>query len=94
MEASAFAQAGVLVFFSAFAPFLVLSGSGERFDFDPGGIVEPQGQLVAVDADLQRIAHRRVAHGRHLRTGNEPHVEEVLPQGTVAADSDDAGGLC
>ena len=63
-------------------------------DGDFGSIRLAHGQLVAVDAHLDGIAHRGVLDERDTHAGYDAHIQKMLPQGTVAADSDDAGGLC
>ena len=62
-------------------------------DGDFGSIRLAHGQLVAVNAHLDGIAHRGVLDERDTHAGNDAHIQKMLPQGTVAADSDDAGGL-
>ena len=60
---------------------------GER---DVGGVVAAQGELVAAQADLERVAHRGALHQRDLDAGREAHVEDVLAQrGLVAVDRRD-----
>ena len=57
------------------------------------GVRQPKRQLVAVDAQLHRVAHRRQLHQRDLRARNHAHVQKVLPQRALAAHGVDAGAL-
>ena len=43
-------------------------------------VVQTQGQLIAVDAQLHGVAHGRQLYQRDLRPGNQTHIQKVLPQ--------------
>ena len=57
-----------------------------RLDFDVRGVVKPQGQFIAVNAQLHRVAHRGELHQRDCRAGDHAHIQKVLPQRAFAAD--------
>ena len=65
----------------------------DRRDLDLFCIRKTQCQLIAVEPELERVAHRRIFHRRDLCPGDEPHVEKMLPQRTVAADFADLYSL-
>ena len=60
--------------------------SRHRLNFNFFGICQTQGQLVAVDAKLHRVAHRCKFYQGDLCAGNDTHVQEVLTQGAFATD--------
>ena len=60
-------------------------------DRDLRSIVLAQRELVAVDAVLERVAHRRGLHERDGRAGDDAHVEEVLAQRALTAHGSDNG---
>ena len=93
MEAPAFAETGVLIAQIRDLFFLFRAFFGQRSDADLPGLVQAESQLVAVDADLQGVAHRRVLDHGHFGTGNDPHVEKMLAQRALAADFGHCGGL-
>ena len=62
-------------------------------DRDLFRVGKTQRQLIAVDAQLHRVAHRRKLDHRRLRAGDDPHVQKMLPQGAFAAHGFDASGL-
>ena len=43
-------------------------------------VVQTQGQLIAVDAQLHGVAHGRQLYQRDLRPGDQTHIQKVLPQ--------------
>ncbi len=49
-----------------------------KLDFDFGGVVFAQRQLIAMDTEFQRIAERGALHELHPCPWNYAHVEEVL----------------
>ena len=52
-----------------------------------------QCQLIAVQAQLHRVAHRGQLDHRHLDAGDQTHVQKMLAQCAFSADRDDAGTL-
>ena len=44
-------------------------------------LVHAQRQTVAVHQKLHGVAHGGISDEGHLRTGNDPHIQEVLAQG-------------
>ena len=54
-----------------FFSFLLL---WDRLHVDLCGFAKTQGQRIAVDTDLHRIAQRRVFEHRHFRPGNHSHI--------------------
>ena len=73
--------AGKLVFFTQLflaldiGFFLVLI-----HELNGGGIAFAQGERVAAQVQLHRVAHRRKFNKPHLRTGREPHIGELPKQ--------------
>ena len=47
---------------------------------DVRGVVLAQGELVAAQANLQRVAHGGAFHERDLHAGRKAHVQDVLAQ--------------
>ena len=91
--ASALAEARVLHRLFTFCRRLFRRRGFGQSDPDAGGIVQPERQLVAVDAQLHRVAHRGKFDQRDLLTGDQPHVQKMLPQSAFAAHSPDHGSL-
>ena len=46
-----------------------------------------------MDAQLHRVAHRGKFDQRDLLTGDQPHIQKMLPQSAFAAHGPDHGGL-
>ena len=42
-------------------------------------------KLITMNAELDRIAHRSVLNESHLHTGDNSHVQKVLPQRTLSS---------
>ena len=63
------------------------------FDFNPPGFLQPQSQLVAPQRDLHRVSHGGNLLEHDLRLGGQPHVQQMVPQGAVAAHRPDECGL-
>ena len=91
VELAALAQTGMVAVVFFLRGFLLLFR--QRFDFDFFRVGKPQRQLVAVERQLHRIAHRRQLDERDPRAGNHAHVQKMLPQPALAADGGDNGGL-
>ena len=51
---------------------------------DARGVGSAQRELVAAQANLERVAHGGVLHHGHFGAGGEPHIEDVLPQDGIA----------
>ena len=66
-------------------------GTRRRGDCDPGRIVQTQRQLVPMDLQFHRVAHGRKFHQRDPLAGDQPHIQKMLPQGTLPANSIDHG---
>ena len=58
----------------------------QGLDPDLRRVCEAQRQLIAVNAKLHRVAHRRELHQLHPRAGDDAHIEKMLPQRALAAD--------
>ena len=92
MEPPSFAQTVMLVH----DPRIALSlrnGCGNRAHFDLACVVKPERQLITMETDLHRIAHRRILHDLYLCAGDDPHIEKMLTQRAAAAHLHHAGGL-
>ena len=50
-------------------------------------VVQTQGQLIAVDAQLHGVAHGRQLYQRDLYPGDQTHIQKVLPQCARTAHS-------
>ncbi len=72
----------VLVADEGFAGFVVID------HFDQIRLFAPEGNLVTDDFVFNRIPERCVQHHRHLLPLDEAHLDEALPEGTVAMDPD------
>ena len=92
MEAAALAQTGVR---NGRAPLGRRQGNSvaDVLDFDFLRVRKTQRQLVAVNAQLHRVAHRRELDHGHVAVGDKTHVEKMLPQCAFAADRTDGCGL-
>ena len=66
---------------------------GGRFHFDLVRVVKPERQLISVETDLDRIAHRRVLHNFDIGAGNDAHIQEMLAQSAAPADCQHTCGL-
>ena len=90
---AAFAEAGMRCALAAGALRIVLLGEPNRGDGDAGGVGHAQRELVAVQAELHRVAHGRKLHQRNLRAGDDAHIQEVLAQRAFAAYGQNFGRL-
>ena len=88
--AAALAQARVL-HHPAGLPCRSCCGCFRRGDLDPCRIVQPQGQLIAVDLQLHGVAHGRNFHQRDLLAGDEPHIQKMLAEFSRSAHCIDHG---
>ena len=89
----ALAEAGVRDrLFAAAAPAF-RCGVPHAHNFDFFRVGQPQRQLVPVDAHLERVAHRGEFHHHDVRARDQPHVEKMLAQRTLAADGLHRGGF-
>ena len=61
--------------------------------FDLLRIVFSERQLIALHHDLHGIAQRRKAHQCHLFSGDEAHIQKMLPQRALSADGRERGRL-
>ena len=64
-----------------------------RLNLDPGRVVQPQRQLVSPDHQLHGVSQRGEFHHRHVHSGNQPHVQKMLPQLAFPADFLDSCAL-
>ena len=70
---------------------LIIHQSGGRRDLFGGddadlcGVIQAQGQLIAVDAQLHGVAHGGQLDQGDLRPRNKAHIQKMLPQGPGAA---------
>ena len=58
--------------------------SGHRLHVDFVSLCQPQRQLIPVQQHLHGVAHGGVFDHRHLRAGDQPHIQKVLPQRAAA----------
>ena len=63
------------------------------FDLDLFCVRQAQRELVAVDAQLHRVAHRSELDHRHIAVGNKTHIKKMLPQCAFAANRADGCSL-
>ena len=93
MVASALAQTGMLHGrMRRRAGGLAFYGAGIA-DFNPLRVVHAQGQLIAVDAEFDGVAHRGEFDERNLCAGDDTHIQKMLSEGAFAADGMDDGTL-
>ena len=70
---------------------LIIHQSGGRRDLFGGddadlcGVIQAQGQLIAVDAQLHGVAHGGQLDQGDLCPRNKAHIQKMLPQGPGAA---------
>ena len=90
---SSLAQSGMLGFPDT--PLLPADGGLflHRLDLDLRGVLQPEGQLVAVDLQLHGIPHGRELDHGDLRAGNDSHIQKMLAQGSFPANPGYHGGL-
>jgi len=50
------------------------------YQFDIPRVVFPNRELISADADFDRVAHRRGFDQRHLRFGDQPHIQQSKPE--------------
>ena len=58
----------------------------DRIDLNIPGIINTQRQLVAMDPNFHRIAHGSQLHKGYMGSGDQAHVEKVLPERALTAD--------
>ncbi|CDD53729.1 putative uncharacterized protein [Ruminococcus sp. CAG:379] len=68
-------------------------GSGDLLHEDLLRIRQPQGQLIPMYPQLQRISHGRKLDQCHLRIRDQTHIQKVLPQGAFSPNRPDHGGF-
>ena len=56
-------------------------------------IGKAEGQLIAVDTQLHRIAKRRELDERHFRAGDHAHIQKMLAQSAFSAYALNPGRL-
>ena len=84
--AAALAQAGVLYH------FLFRAGSGHhpdgfcRGNVDPGRVIQPEGQGVAVDLQLHRVTHGCKLDKGDLFPRDQAHIQKMLAEGPLSAN--------
>ena len=89
-DEAALAQARVL-HHPAGLPCRSCCGCFRRCDLDPCRIVQPQGQLIAVDLQLHGVPHGRKFHQRDLLAGDQPHIQKMLAEFSRSAHCIDHG---
>ena len=62
-------------------------------DLDPLGFLQPQCQLIAPQGDLHGVAHGGHLLQHHLGLGRQAHIQQMVPQGPVAAHRGNKRGL-
>ena len=86
MVAAALAQAGVLY------RFLFRAGSGHhpdgfcRGNVDPGRVIQPESQGVAVDLQLHRVTHGGKLDKGDLFPRDQAHIQKMLAEGPLSAN--------
>ena len=93
VEFAFLAQAGVVGCFSFLSPLFRHSLLFDRADPDLFRIRKTERQLVAVDSQFHRIAHRGEFDHRHFRARNNAHIQEVLAKRPFASHTLDKSGL-
>ena len=92
MEAAFLTQAGML---RRTQIFLILSFvfPVHRFDINLFRVRQAEGQLISVDPELHGVSHGSQFDNGNFRSGNDAHIQEMLPEGAFAADGPDDSGL-
>ena len=83
---SALAKAGVIHHFIICRNRRHCRGLFGGGDADLRGIVQPEGQLIAMDAQLHGVAHGCQLDQRDLRPRDQAHIQKMLAQCAAAAD--------
>ncbi len=87
---SLFSEAGVLDFFEG---LLGLGLSGLRrlgqAHLDLVCLRSPEGERIALDKNLERVAHRRPLYHLYNCSGYDTHIEEVLAEVSFTSYRDD-----
>jgi len=83
---SALAKAGVIHHFIICRSRRYCRGLFGGGDADLRGIVQPEGQLIAMDAQLHGVAHGCQLDQRDLRPRDQAHIQKMLAQCAAAAD--------
>ena len=83
---SALAKAGVIHHFIICRSRRHCRGLFGGGDADLRGIIQPEGQLVAMDAQLHGVAHGCQLDQRDLRPRDQAHIQKMLAQCAAAAD--------
>ena len=55
--------------------------------------MQAERKLVAMNPKLHRVAHRSKLNKSHLHAGDNTHIQKVLPEGTLTANSTNNAGL-
>ena len=92
MEFSAFTESGMAVlpkscvFWGLFAqdPGHLLLFAQRHLDLLC--IIDPQSQVIPMDAQLHRVTHRCIFDHFHDRSGNHPHIQKMLAQSALSSD--------
>ena len=84
---SALAKAGVIHHFIICWSCRHCRGLFGGGDADLRGIVQPEGQLIAMDAQLHGVAHGCQLYQRDLCPGDQTHIQKMLPQCARTAHS-------
>ena len=93
MKPAALTQTGMLTVKAARRRGGRPSDSIYRCDLDLPGVRQPKRQLIAVYPQLHGVAHGREFYQRHLRAGDQAHVQKMLAQGALSAHCRDPGRL-
>ncbi len=65
----------------------------DLFNIDLCGIIQAQGQLIAMDPQLHGVAHRSQADHGDLSAGDHTHVQKMLAERPLASHSQDPAAL-
>ena len=92
MESSSFAKARMLIRSGLFLP-LFLNGLSCGIHFNLFCVSQAKRQFIAMKVHLDRVTHWRVFDYFDFRTGNNPHVKEVLSERAFTSNCQYGGGI-
>ena len=86
---SVLAESRVICVLDGLDSLVLIASFFDEIDPDLLRIGKPQRQLISMNLQLHRVAHRRKFHHRELCSRDDAHVEEMLPESAFAPDRPD-----
>ena len=86
---SVLAESRVICVLDGLDSLVLIASFFDEINPDLLRIGKPQRQLISMNLQLHRVAHRRKFHHRELCSRDDAHVEEMLPESAFAPDRPD-----